>query len=306
MEGLTTAARLPSDVPRDLYPFEGRFFDRDGLAYHYLDEGEGPAVVMVHGNPTWSFYYRQLVQALSPTHRCLVPDHIGCGLSDKPSADAYPYTLEARADDLEAWLDAVCPDGPVTLVLHDWGGMIGMLWAHRHPQRVKRIVLLNTAAFHLPKTKRFPPALRLARDSKFGGHLVTQFNAFAGVAARIGCTQSPMPAALRRAYVAPYDTPDNRVATLRFVQDIPLAPEDPGYATVTAVEEGLSRWADTPVFIGWGLRDFVFDGHFLRRWEELLSHAEIHRWEQAGHYVLEDVYDELLPRLTAFLDRHPI
>ena len=103
MEGLTTAARLPSDVPRDLYPFEGRFFDRDGLAYHYLDEGEGPAVVMVHGNPTWSFYYRQLVQALSPTHRCLVPDHIGCGLSDKPSADAYPYTLEARADDLEAW-----------------------------------------------------------------------------------------------------------------------------------------------------------------------------------------------------------
>lgn len=306
MEGLSTEARLPADVPRAWYPFEGHFFDRDGLAYHYLDEGQGPTVVMVHGNPTWSFFYRQLVQELSATHRCLVPDHIGCGLSDKPSADAYPYTFEERARDLGRWLDAVCPEGPVTLVLHDWGGMIGMLWAHQHPERVVRIVLMNTAAFHLPASKRFPPALRLARDSGLGAFLVTRFNAFASVAARVCCTQNPMSAALRRAYVAPYDTPENRVATLRFVQDIPLAPSDDGYATISEVEAGLDQWANTPVFIGWGLRDFVFDGHFLRRWESLLPHAEVHRWEDAGHYVLEDVSAELVPKLRAFFDAHPI
>src|SRR3954447_4449252 len=112
----------------------GRDLDRGGLRLHYLDEGEGEPVVMVHGNPTWSFYYRRLVEALSPSHRVIVPDHIGCGLSDKPDDARYQYTLESRVDDLEGLLDHLGIKGDVTLVVHDWGGMIGFTYAARRPE----------------------------------------------------------------------------------------------------------------------------------------------------------------------------
>src|SRR5262245_29952549 len=137
-----------------LYPFAGHFFDAGGVRLHYLDEGRGPPVVMLHGNPTWSFYYRTLVLRLRDRYRCVVPDHVGCGLSDKPDESRYPYTLERRVQDLTALLDHLRFDRDVTLVLHDWGGMIGSAWATRFPERVKRLVVLNTAAFPLPAGKR--------------------------------------------------------------------------------------------------------------------------------------------------------
>src|SRR6184192_124065 len=128
----STRSPLPSDAPaidRDLYPFAGHFFDTGGgIRLHYLDEGHGPPVVMVHGNPTWSFYYRDLVRRLRGRYRCVVPDHVGCGLSDKPPAARYPYSLERRVADLTALLDHLRLDRDVTLVLHDWGGMIGTAW----------------------------------------------------------------------------------------------------------------------------------------------------------------------------------
>ena len=301
---VSTPVPLPPAVRREWYPFEGKTISLNGHRYHYLDEGEGPTVVMVHGNPTWSFYYRDLVRALRTDHRCLVPDHIGCGLSAKPTADAYDFHFEQRVDDLDAWLAQVAPTGPVTLVLHDWGGMIGMTWAHRHPERVARIVLLNTAAFHLPASKPFPPALRLARDSALGATLITRFNAFSRAAAWVGCKRNPLPKPLQRAYTAPYETPGDRLATLRFVQDIPLAPSDRGYATISEVEAGLPQFANRPIFIGCGEKDFVFDRHFLAQWRALYPNAEVHAFADAGHYVLEDVADELIPAIRRFLETH--
>src|SRR5262249_19576797 len=129
------------------YPFAGKFLDVGGAQYHYLDEGAGEPVLMLHGNPTWSFHYRRLALALRDRYRVLVPDHIGCGLSDKPPPSQYSYTLDRRARDVEALLDHLGIDDDLTLVLHDWGGMIGMLVAHRRPERIKRLVLFNTAAF---------------------------------------------------------------------------------------------------------------------------------------------------------------
>src|ERR1700730_9125742 len=128
----------------------GRDFARDGLRLHYLDEGSGEPVVMVHGNPTWSFYYRNLVEALSGQYRTIALDQIGCGLSDKADDSKYSYTLESRVADLEALLDHLEVDREITLVVHDWGGMIGMTYAARHPERIARLVILNTAAFPLP------------------------------------------------------------------------------------------------------------------------------------------------------------
>lgn len=286
----------------DLYPFEGRTFDLGGPRMHYLDEGQGPVVVMLHGNPSWSFYYRNLAKALAPTHRVIVPDHVGCGLSDKPADESYEYTLERRVADVEALLDHLAPTEKITLVVHDWGGMIGMAWATRHPERVEKIVVLNTGAFFLPASKPFPAALRICRDSGLGAVLVRGFNAFSVAASFVGCKRNPMDARLRAAYQAPYDTWDNRVATLRFVQDIPLSPGDRAYDVVASVEENLGKLAHVPMLIVWGERDFVFDRHFLAEWRRRFPEATVMSFPDAGHYVLEDVASDAIPAIQAFLE----
>ena len=299
-------SRTP-EVPRSLYPFEGRFFDRDGLRYHFLDEGpsEAPPILMVHGNPTWSFHYRTLVQALRDEYRVLVPDHIGCGRSDKPGDDRYVYTLRERIADLEAFIDHLGLDQPLTIVAHDWGGMIAMGWAVRHPERVARIVLMNTAAFHLPPDMRMPPTLSFVRNTGLARFLVLRLNLFSRGATWLASARR-MPKAVRDAYCAPYDTPENRIATLRFVQDIPLAPGDPAYESVSEIERGLSLFDETPILLLWGEKDFVFGPPVREIFERLWPHAECHRFEHAGHYVLEDAAQEIPPLVRDFLARHPL
>ena len=285
-----------------LYPFKSHYFDRGAeLRMHYLDEGgDAPPVLMVHGNPSWSFYYRNLVQALSGTHRCIVPDHIGMGLSDKPNDSDYSYTLAQRIDDLGALIESLNLSQPITLVVHDWGGMIGLGWAVRHPQRIARIVILNTAAFPLPRDKAFPGALRFTR-SALGAFLVRGFNAFSWGATVVGCKRNPMPPEIARAYQAPYDNWHNRIATLRFVQDIPLDSGDSGYALVEDVASKLHQFQNTPALIAWGAKDFVFDDAFLREWYNYLPQAKVYRVPDAGHYVLEDAADEVIPMIVDFI-----
>jgi len=289
-----------------LYPFSSHYLERGDLNYHYLDEGAGDPVVMVHGNPSWSFYYRNLVLSLRSDYRVVVPDHIGCGFSSKPDDSAYPYTLQQRVDDLEALLESLAIRERITLVLHDWGGMIGMAYASRHPERIARLVILNTAAFHLPTAKKFPLGLRICRDTFLGTILVRGFNAFARGAARVGCKRNPMDKALRDAYCSPYDSWKNRIATLRFVQDIPLSPDDEGYDLITEIAQGLSRFADKPMVICWGELDFVFDLHFLTEWRRRFPEAEVHSFANCGHYILEDAKDEVIPIISDFLAAHPL
>ncbi|GFO53722.1 alpha/beta hydrolase [Geomonas sp. Red276] len=284
-----------------LYPFTGKTLDLSGLSYHYLDEGTGAPVVMVHGNPSWSFYYRNLVLALRDRYRCIVPDHIGCGFSDKPGDDRYDYTLSRRVDDLEKLIDHLKLTGKITLIVHDWGGMIGMAYASRHPERIGRLVILNTAAFHLPKEKKFPLGLKICRDTLLGTLLVRGFNAFSAGASIVGCKKNPMSAELQAAYRAPYDSWQNRIATLRFVQDIPLQPGDRNYALVSEVAEGLVRFADLPMAIFWGELDFVFDKSFLKEWIRRFPKAKVTSYADAGHYILEDMKEEVVPLIVKFL-----
>ena len=285
------------------YPFDSHRLELNGLHYHYLDEGEGEPVVMVHGNPSWSFYYRNLVLALRDRYRCIVPDHIGCGFSDKPGDDRYDYTLSSRVDDLEQLLEQLEVRQEITLVVHDWGGMIGMAYAVRHPERIKRLVILNTGAFPLPKSKPFPVALRICRDSLAGTVLVRGFNAFSLAASHVGCKRNPMGGTLRALYQLPYDSWRNRIATLRFVQDIPLAPGDRSYELVRAVADGIGQFRNLPMLICWGAQDFVFDQHFLDEWQKRFPGAEVHRFPDCGHYILEDAGPEIIPLVSAFLDR---
>lgn len=294
------------DTFRPFYPFDSHWFDRAGLRLHYLDEGEGSPVIMLHGNPSWSFYYRNAVLALRDTYRCIVPDHIGMGLSDKPDDSRYDYTLQSRVDDLDALIASLDLPEKVTLMLHDWGGMIGMAWALRHPQRIQRLVILNTAAFRLLPGKRLPWLLTLNRQTLLGAYLNRGLNIFARGATLPGLgVARPLPAGIAGALCAPYDNWENRIAVLRFVQDIPLQPTDRAYPIVRASEEALEAglFRDVPAIIFWGMRDFVFDRDYLRRWEQFLPQAELHRYTNAGHYVLEDAPRRILPALRGWLDR---
>jgi len=286
-----------------LFPFKRNYLDRNGQKYHYLNEGQGEPVVMVHGNPSWSFYYRNLVQALSANYQCIVPDHIGCGLSDKPDDDEYEYTLKSRIDDLEALLESLKITENITLVVHDWGGMIGMGYAARYPERIKRLVILNTSAFHLPKEKSFPIGLWICRNTLLGTILVRGLNAFSSAASYVGVKRKPMAKEIREAYVMPFNSWKNRISTLRFVQDIPLFKNDKNYQLVSHIGDSLEKFKHLPTIICWGLKDFVFDKHFLATWKQKLPQAEINEFDDCGHYILEDASNEVIPLIEQFMEK---
>ena len=285
----------------DLYPFSSHSLHLDRLRYHYLDEGSGENLLMLHGNPTWSFYYRNLILGLKGSYRCVVPDHMGMGKSDKPQD--YPYTLSRHIDNLEKLADHLELDD-ITLVVHDWGGAIGMGFAVRHPERIRRLVIFNTAAF---LSSEIPLGLSLCRIPGFGAIAIRGFNMFARGAIRWACVkQERMTEEVRAGYLAPYDNFANRVANLRFVQDIPMSPDSPSYSVIQHIEENLKLFREHPVQIIWGAHDFVFNDHFLKRWQEIFPQAEVHRMEDAGHYVVEDAHERILPLLYEFLQKNPI
>lgn len=303
MTAPATDSRPGYTPPRDLYPFESHWLEIDGQRLHYIDEGprDAPVLLMVHGNPTWSFYYRNLVLRLRDRYRCIVPDHIGCGLSDKPDDAQYDYHLARRITDLDALVQATIGDQePLSLVVHDWGGMIGFSWAATRPERIESCVILNTAAFPMPAEKKLPFALWFGGRTRLGAGLIRGVNAFSGMAARIAF-KKPVSDAVRAGYTGPYDNWANRIATVRFVQDIPLQAGDRGYDIVAGTAAQLHHFAQKPALLVWGLKDFVFDEHFYRDWQRYLPNAELYPLEDCGHYVLEDGGEPLLDRIEQFL-----
>ncbi len=276
------------------YPFRPKFVTVDGHRMSFLDEGSGPAVVMVHGNPSWSYLYRNLVTELKSTHRCIVPDHLGCGLSDKPQD--YPYRLQNHIDNLETLLDQLQVDKCV-LVVHDWGGAIGMGWAGLHPDRVAGLVALNTAAFH---SSRIPFRIAVCRWPVLGPLLVRGLNGFARPATFMAVHNKMLPE-VAAGFLYPYNSWQNRVAVHRFVQDIPLHENHPSWQTLSNVEDSLDRLQDKPMLLCWGGEDFCFNDLFYKQWQHHFPAANSHYFPEAGHYVLEDAFDEIMALLIPFL-----
>jgi len=296
------AGPSPADW-RVLYPFQSHAITLGGHRCHYLDEGAGPVLLMVHGNPTWSFYWRELIKAFRPDFRVVAPDHIGCGLSDKPDEASYPYRLQQRVDDLRGLIEQLGLRR-ITLVAHDWGGAIGMGAAAAIPERFSRFVLLNTAAF---RARRCPLRIRVCRVPLLGRLGVQGLNLFARVALRMAvCRRERMTPAVRAGLLAPYDSWQHRAAIYRFVADIPLRPSHPSYAKLSEIEAGLAQFRWHPVCLVWGMRDWCFTPYFLKRFLEFFPQAEAHRIEEAGHYVVEDAHERVIPVVRAFLEAHPI
>ena len=285
------------------YPFDSNFVEVDGGVMHYLDQGSRDAspVLMVHGNPTWSFYYRKLVREFSSEYRCVVPDHIGCGLSDKPQV--WSYKLEKHISNLEQLvLELDLHD--ITLCVHDWGGAIGFGFARRHPDRIRRLVISNTAAF---RSLRIPLRIAICRTPGLGSFLVRRMNAFAEMATKMAVhDKNGLNEVVRRGYLTPYDSFEHRIATHQFVKDIPLREDHPSYRTLVEVEESLQQFANLPACILWGERDFCFTTHFRDLWIQHFPQAEVHSFEDAGHYVLEDAGKRVIARLHEFFEKHPV
>jgi pimeloyl-ACP methyl ester carboxylesterase len=284
-----------------LYPFPSHYHVVSGQRMHYLDEGRGDPVVFLHGNPTWSFLYRDYVRALRNEHRIIAVDHIGCGLSDKPAEDQYPFTLERRITDLECLLDFLDLRGKVSLAVHDWGGPIGFGYAVRHPERIKQIAVFNTAAFFWPSGKAFPLILRICRKSRAAGYLIIRANAFVLPTSYLMCAKQRIDAVTRKGYLLPYRSWAHRTAILRFIQDIPLEPDHVSYRTMSDIQQGLVLLRDVPMIVFWGGRDFIFDRDICSEWSRYFPKARIHLFPDAGHNILEDERDAILPMLRNFL-----
>ncbi|MBT8341359.1 MAG: alpha/beta fold hydrolase [Desulfatitalea sp.] len=286
-----------------LYPFQSHFLKIHELRYHYLDEGRGEPLVMLHGNPTWSFYFRRLVFAFRERYRVIVPDHMGCGLSDKPGLDAYDFRLQSRIGDLDRLMRHLDPQGPITLILHDWGGMIGLGWALENLERVGRLVIMNTSGFFPPGGKQIPFRLKMIRTpNPVMSWAVLRLNLFARGAIHMA-TRRRMPADVRAGLLAPYNSPRNRLATLKFVQDIPLSTNDPGGSIVQSVSEQLERIGSRPTLLVWGAHDFVFGQSYYDEFRRRLPAAEAHWLPEAGHYLLEDAPEKIVDLIGTFLNK---
>jgi pimeloyl-ACP methyl ester carboxylesterase len=296
-------------ISETLYPFEAKgqskYLEINGFQMHYVDVGpkDAPVLICVHGNPTWSFYYRNVCMALESQYRVFAIDHIGCGLSEKPSEQDYPYTLTRRVEDFSQWvaqLQSIEAFQTFSLLVHDWGGMIGGAYAAAHPENIEKLIILNTASFHKPKTKKLPFTLGLVRNTFLGKCLVLGLNAFSGMAVYWAVKKS-LASDVKHGFTAPYHSWKTRVATYQFVKNIPLFEGDDSYDLVTQTEQKLSGLTAKPMLILWGEKDFVFDQHFLADWRQYFPNASVKTYPNGGHYILEDETESVISEIKQWL-----
>jgi cis-3-alkyl-4-acyloxetan-2-one decarboxylase len=276
-----------------VYPFRSHFLQLGDHNLHYIDEGQGQPILMLHGNPTWSFFYRNLISTFSAKFRTIVPDHMGCGMSDKPQD--YDYSLEKHISNVTQLIKFLDLNN-IILIVHDWGGAIGMGLATRYPELFDKIIILNTAAY---PSEHIPKRINLLRQGKMGEWLTRKLNLFAWPATFMTTTRS-LPRAIKQGYLMPYDSWENRIAVSRFVQDIPMEKTHKTYATLEEIESKL-RGLPQKKLILWGGKDFCFNRHFFERWLEIYPEADAHWFSKAGHYVLEDELDQVSARIWDFI-----
>ena len=286
---------------RDEYPFRSSYRQANGHRQHFVDEGQGEPFLFVHGNPTWSFYWRHLIVALRDDYRAIAPDHVGCGLSDKP--ESFDYSIRSHTQNLVDLIDELDLQ-KTTLVVHDWGGAIGLAAAAERPERFARIVILNTGAFPPPY---IPWRIRACRMPLLGRMAVQGLNLFARAALRIAMADpSKLSPEARAGLLAPYDSWAHRRAIYRFVEEIPASPRHPNHAWLARLEESLSKLASLPTLMIWGMRDWCFRPECLQRLNLSFPDAEVHRLEEVGHYVAEEASSQVNELMQSFIARHPV
>ena len=301
-----TAVTDSSDVVKERhvwkkdYDFPSNYISLGPVRMHYIDQctAQEPAapILMVHGNPTWSFFYRRQIKQLSGQYRTIAVDHVGCGLSDKPVD--YSYCLETHITNLCDLIDELKLENAV-LMAHDWGGAIGLGALLRRRECFKRIVLFNTGAFPPPY---IPFRIRACRWPVIGKVGVQGLNMFAKAAVTMA-TEQPggLPSEIAEGFLAPYDTWAHRTAIYHFVKDIPLSERHPTWSVLSDIENGLASLSDLPIQLVWGMKDWCFRPECLRRFQQHWPAARVEEIETAGHYVVEDAPEQVHKTVSQFL-----
>ena len=292
----------PSPPWRELYPFESHWCEVQGGRLHYVDEGPANAeqsLLFVHGNPTWSFHWRNLIRANCEDFRCVVPDHLGCGLSD---LQPHPLRLAEHIENL-CELVRKLDLRRVTLVAQDWGGAIGLGALLRERTRFERIVLFNTGAF---RPWFIPWRIRVCRWPIFGKLALQGANAFSRAALRMTLSRTRgLDPQIADGYLAPYHNWTRRAAVYQFVKDIPLGPRHPTWHTLGEIEDALPSLADLPKLLVWGMQDWCFTPACLEKFRAAWPEARIQRLVDVGHWVVEDAPQESQQLLARFLTDSP-
>lgn len=287
---------LPVNFDKE-YPFEKNYLTlSDGHRYHYLDSGSGEVVLMLHGNPTWSYYYRNVIKHLEyQGYRCIVPDHMGCGFSDKPQN--YPYILKRHIHNAQSLLDHLGIK-KYHLIVHDWGGAIGMGLATQNPENIGKITVLNTAAF---LSQNIPFRISVCKFPILGEWITRALNGFAWPATWM-TVENPLSKEVKQSYLLPYNSCKNRVAIWRFVKDIPLRKSDISYNTLVTIDESLKNLREKKMKIFWGGKDFCFNDLFYEEWVKRFPEAEKEYYQDSGHYILEDQKGNIEEKILTFLN----
>jgi haloalkane dehalogenase len=223
----------------------------------------------------------------------IVPDHIGSGLSEKPQN--WTYHLKDHIDNVERLVDRLGLK-EITLIVHDWGGAIGMGLATRRPELIKRLVLLNTAAFYIDD---IPRRIQMCRLPVVGPWIVRRLNGFARAATWMASTKG-LTKDVKKGYLLPYDSYENRVGVSAFVKDIPMEADHPTISTIRDIELKLAT-VKVPTLVLWGAKDFCFHKDFYSRWLEIYPDAKSVWYEDAGHYILEDAKERVIDEISSFL-----
>ncbi len=283
----------PAWVSDELFPFESRFLDVHGANVHYIDGGDGPVFLALHGNPTWSFLYRHIVQGLTDRFRCVALDYPGFGLSTAPAG--YRYTIAEHARVVDGFVDRLGLR-EVTMMVQDWGGPIGFWVATRHPQWFRAFVIGNSWAWPL-RDRTTEVFSKVLGSSGLGGLLVRRADVFVNVFMRGGIRRKKLTPAERQMYKRPHPTPESRVPVHVMPREILAAHE-----LLAEVERGLVRVADKPALIVWGEKDPGFKVPHRQRWERTFPNHRTHILRGASHYIQEDAPDEIV---TAIKDWWP-
>lgn len=286
----SAAARIPPDGLDGLDPAWSRLVrvpvtDGVGRTWHVLDNRVTDprlTLVCVHGNPSWSYLYRNLLAGAPAGVRVVAVDQLEMGYSERAGT---VRRLATRVDDLCELTDELGIEGQVVTVAHDWGGPISLGWAQRHLAQLSGVVLMNTAV-HQPAGSPAPGLIRLARSRPVLQNVTVKTTGFIRGAFEMS---RPRPSAgVRRGFLAPYDTAERRAAIAEFVADIPLEPEHPSADALEAIAAGLADLHDVPALLLWGSKDKVFSDLYLHDLESRLPHADVHRYAHAAHFVSED------------------
>ena len=296
-------SQMASELAGDFggtFPYEARYLQAGEVRLHYLDEGppDAPPVLLLHGNGTWSYMYRRPIAALTQRgHRCVAFDHMGFGRSDKPPSLGR-YSLEVHVANAVALVDEL-DLREVVLVVHDWGGPIGLGAMLERPDRLRGLVAMNTWAWELPSF--LPPFLREFRTEGLGEILALAGNLFVESIPG-GMARRQIDPVMMDAYRAPFPDYWSRVGTLAFQRDIPLSERDRSAAAMARIHERLTE-LEVPAMLVWGMRDRVFQPVFLDQWRELFPDAEVIPLDDAGHYLVEDRPDAVAEAIDQFARR---